>query len=133
MPILQIFSKVGVVQSKSWKLRNESSDLPIDLLCNKCQYFSSDLHSTRASHVMVLELIIDRFISYRFYLLTALTHKFSSKTKKQQLNTKKRRHMWRTECSDYRLYEFEQYISLVAYSLLNILFYRAFSVFQFNV
>ena len=57
----QMFGKVGSLQTKSWKLREESGDLPVELLCNKCQYFSSDLHSTRASHIMLLELIIDRW------------------------------------------------------------------------
>ena len=56
----QIFGKVGTLQTRSWKLREESGDLPVEMLCNKCQYFSSDLHSTRASHIMLLELIIDR-------------------------------------------------------------------------
>ena len=56
-----MFGKVGSLQTKSWKLREESGDLPVELLCNKCQYFSSDLHSTRASHIMLLELIIDRW------------------------------------------------------------------------
>ncbi|XP_063694879.1 coiled-coil domain-containing protein 157-like isoform X2 [Bolinopsis microptera] len=56
----QIFGKIGSLQTKSWKLREESGDLPVQLLSNKCQYFSSDLHATRASHIMLLELIVDR-------------------------------------------------------------------------
>jgi hypothetical protein len=58
----QIFGKIGNLQTKSWKLREESGDLPVQLLSNKCQYFSSDLHATRASHIMLLELIVDRFV-----------------------------------------------------------------------
>ncbi|KAL5257695.1 hypothetical protein ACHWQZ_G012574 [Mnemiopsis leidyi] len=57
----QIFGKIGNLQTKSWKLREESGDLPVQLLSNRCQYFSSDLHATRASHIMLLELIVDRF------------------------------------------------------------------------
>eukprot|EP00116_Pleurobrachia_bachei_P004654 sb/3464916/ len=56
----QMIVRIGTLDTKSWKLRDESGDLPIQVLSNKCQYFSSDLHSTRASHIMLLELIVDR-------------------------------------------------------------------------
>ena len=70
----QIFGKIGNLQTKSWKLKEESGDLPVQLLSNKCQYFSSDLHATRASHIMLLELIVDRCTAFYLKLGGGVRH-----------------------------------------------------------
>ncbi|KAM7144603.1 coiled-coil domain-containing protein 157 [Macrochelys suwanniensis] len=61
--IIDVFSRVGAVRYPSWKFPNKvSCDLDLVALLEHYDYVENDSEFTQHSHVMLLELVIDRLL-----------------------------------------------------------------------
>lgn len=60
--VIDVFSRVGAVQVPSWKFPDKMScDLDLVQLLDRYDYVENDAEITQVSHMVLLELVIDRY------------------------------------------------------------------------
>uniref|UniRef100_A0A452GH68 Coiled-coil domain containing 157 n=2 Tax=Gopherus TaxID=38771 RepID=A0A452GH68_9SAUR len=76
--IIDVFSRAGAVRYPSWKFPNKMScDLDLVALLEHYDYVENDPEFTQHSHVMLLELVIDRVLNMRAWGLICISAEHS--------------------------------------------------------
>lgn len=63
--VIDVFSRVGAVRVPSWKFPDKMScDLDLVQLLDRYDYVENDPEITQVSHMVLLELVIDRYDTF---------------------------------------------------------------------